>query len=418
MVITRAKKLLGIGPVSSTVAAVARPPEVELLLACLQIRPDPARIIALAALPGLNWDYLLQMTRRHKVMPLFYQRLKSCDLPSTVPAQPLQKLENQFNSNIVRNLLLNAELARLFKLFKANGIPLQTFKGPSLAQLAYDSLALRQFADLDLLVPPAFAIAACRLLQAHSYRPEFELQPPQLKAHIRLNYELAHYSLQEGVTVDLHWAVLPRRFSFSPDPALVWSHSQAVNLGSPHAGPVTTLANEELLLFLCGHCAKDNWSKLVALCDIANLVQNQSLDWARLSSQAQAGFLISRPMFLTALRLAHTLLGANLPPLILQELADDPVSRSLAAQVEAVFFNERKNLWAWFVTQNFYRKSMQRWRDKLWYWIDALFLPSPVDMAALPLPAWLYPLYYPLRMWSFGLKYSRLIAATLRRPKT
>ena len=49
-------------------------------------------------------------------------------------------------------MLLTSELIKIMKLLEENDIKAIAFKGPTLAQLAYGDVTLRQYVDLDLLV--------------------------------------------------------------------------------------------------------------------------------------------------------------------------------------------------------------------------------------------------------------------------
>jgi len=50
------------------------------------------------------------------------------------------------------NMLMTSELIMLMKLFEENNIEAIAFKGPTLSQMAYGNLTLRQYADLDILI--------------------------------------------------------------------------------------------------------------------------------------------------------------------------------------------------------------------------------------------------------------------------
>ena len=58
-------------------------------------------------------------------------------------------------TNSTRNLVLTAELLRLFNLFDQAEIPAISFKGPVLTQLLYGDFSLREFSDLDIVVREA-----------------------------------------------------------------------------------------------------------------------------------------------------------------------------------------------------------------------------------------------------------------------
>jgi hypothetical protein len=77
---------------------------------------------------------------------------------------------------------------------------------------------------------------------------------------------------------------------------------------------VRTLRAEDLLLVLSVHAAKHVWAQLSWLCDIAQLVNSQRLDWNAIQCEAKR-LGIERILSLNLL-LAHKLLGSPLPPAI------------------------------------------------------------------------------------------------------
>ena len=65
----------------------------------------------------------------------------------------MKQLRDRSESNAALNVLLTAEMVRLLELFEGNQIPAVPYKGPAIGVGVYRNLALRQFADLDILVP-------------------------------------------------------------------------------------------------------------------------------------------------------------------------------------------------------------------------------------------------------------------------
>jgi len=86
-----------------------------------------------------------------------------------VRRQGLAKLRTQWQLIILYNRHLTAELVRLMGLLKAAGVPAVTFKGPVLAAMAYGSIELRQFSDLDILVRQTDLPRVAEILTAERY---------------------------------------------------------------------------------------------------------------------------------------------------------------------------------------------------------------------------------------------------------
>src|ERR1043166_3434341 len=119
-------------------------PEQDLLLCCATTSLDDQRRARLRRLLAekINWQYLINLAERHRLMPLLHLHLQSA--PSgTAPDAQLKLLEDRFRNSLISNLLLTSELRSLLDLFEASGIRAIPFKGPTLAVAAYGDIGLR-----------------------------------------------------------------------------------------------------------------------------------------------------------------------------------------------------------------------------------------------------------------------------------
>jgi hypothetical protein len=109
-----------------------------------------------------------------RISSLLYRRLYSL-CPGKIPPTVLDYLRNGYLMRSARNLLLTTELLKILDLFDSEGIPAVPFKGPVLAAQLYEDAALREFNDIDILVPRQNAFKALRMLQYLGYPaiPEF-----------------------------------------------------------------------------------------------------------------------------------------------------------------------------------------------------------------------------------------------------
>src|SRR5262249_1183254 len=149
----------------------------------------------------------------------------------------------------------------IFRLFEAHGIPAIPFKGPTLAVIAYGDLALRQFADLDILIRKKDLPRAKEVLFAHGYQHKLTAAQETARYDSRFHRELMR-SDDRGM-VELHWALTGKHSPFPFD----FERLQA-RLIPVVCGGVTfqSFPPEELLLFLCVHGARHQWERLMWLC--------------------------------------------------------------------------------------------------------------------------------------------------------
>jgi len=163
-------------------------PELELLLVCARRHVDGEtahRARELAAQP-LDWDYLIQNSVRHGLLPLLYTNLKAA--AAAVPQDQLDRLRDLFQKNAVRSALFTGELLKILDLLESEKILAMPYKGPAMAVSLYGNPALRQFVDLDILVRKQDVWRCQELLISMGYEPHFKISQPQLPAFLRLGY--------------------------------------------------------------------------------------------------------------------------------------------------------------------------------------------------------------------------------------
>jgi hypothetical protein len=401
---------------SSEVAAGACR-EIRLLLCCARTQVDPATAERLKDLlrGDLDWKYLLQMAGHHGIVPLVYQGLHTT-CPEAVPPPVLKDLRNHFHARALRNQFLTAELLRLLSLLEAHGIAVLPFKGPVLAAAVYGDLALREFGDLDLFLRRRDVLRAKDLLGAQGYRLWNPCVPrtgdPEggcLQSWVRSPYRY-HLGLERPagqVVVELHWHFTAKGYSFPLDLEGLWERLVPVALAGR---TVLHLPAEELLLVLCGHGQKHGWSRLSWICDVAELLRRHpDLAWPRVLQQADR--LGGKRALGLGLYLAHDLLGTSLPPEVWQGVQADRRVPALAAQVREWLFAKAPGALCAMKWYAFHLRIRERLRDRVWYALrlaQSSLTPNRHDEALVPLPTFLYGLYYLLRPARLVMTYGNL----------
>ena len=362
-------------------------PEIELLVRCASPRQDDAESIRSLASKNLNWDRLLRLAGAHSLVPLLYWRLKGGGGdPTRIPPA----LETAFQKNALHSLRLTGELLQLQEAFRHEGIPLLPFKGPTLAMVAYSNLALRQFVDLDLLVPRPRALQARELLLAKGYSPYLQLSPKRDKAYLRAYYELMLSSPDGQTLVELHWAITPHYFAVPLETSPFWDRAEDVGIGGQR---VPTLGAEDLLLVLCIHGAKHCWASLGLIADVAWLISRRpNLQWEIVLERARA--IGSLRMVLLGLKLASGILKAPLPQWLIQITESDQVVRSLTHRVCSHLFSPPDRAGKILRSGIFHMRVRESWLDRLRYLHRLTFTPGVEDWQFAHLPsslAFLYP---------------------------
>lgn len=388
-------------------------PEVELFLCCARTSIDTptAERIQILLQQDIDWTYLIRSAANHGVIQLLYRNLNAT-CPDAVPKASLDQLRGFFYTNARHNLLLAGELLKLLNLFEVHGIPAIPFKGPTLATSVYGGLAFRQFRDLDILVREQDLLKVHDLLVSQKYQPVPDRQ---------LKWEALFVHEESGVNVDLHHRIVPQYFPSLLRFEHLWQCLESVSLAG---STVVNLSSEDLLIVLsvqvAKNCRDEEQDWLAKICDIAQLIRDQVLDWQQVLQRAHM-LNSERPVFL-GLVLASDLLGVTLPEDVVQRIQLEPVIELYAAQVRQQLFSEVDSPHDG-VFESFLRRSMM---DRspcrvsrggyLWYFLRLAVTPNEIDRKFLPLPTPLSLLYYLVRPTRLASKYGLMILKRLLGP--
>ncbi|MEB3338669.1 MAG: nucleotidyltransferase family protein, partial [Leptolyngbyaceae bacterium] len=141
--------------------------------------------------------------------------------------------------------------------------------------------------------------------------------------------------------------------------------------------------------------SKHYWLPLKFICDLAEVIRSHpNLNWEWILTQAEQ--LRTRRMVFLGLYLCWDLLDTSLPASIIKKIQSEDTVRSLASQVKQQLFSgviPKSNMFR----NNLYVKAMETLRDKMWFYFDYIITPTPWEWAVVPLPTWLFPLYYLIR---------------------
>jgi Uncharacterised nucleotidyltransferase len=380
--------------------------EAALVLCCATTAQTAARsALASEIAPRVrSWDSVIEIAKHHAVLPLV-NRYLSYECSSVMPADAMSKIRTQSQLVALYNRHLTAELVRLTGLLKAAGIAAIAFKGPVLAAMAYGSIDLRQFVDLDILVRQTDLPRIAEILTAERYLSPHTRREGLATGYFQ-EYEDAFFAAGRIGAIDVHWKITPRSFRFAPDEEFFWRRAQAVEL---EFGTVTAIAPEDLLLFICVHAAKHGWVQLGSICDVAETIRARpAIDLMAILDQATT--LGSRRIFLTGIYLAHELVGAPIPEDLVAIARNDRAVRALARRIALQLFNETShrdtNIDPWMVPL----RSIEGPRARIHYIVRRMLAPTMGDYELIPLPRPLFPLYWAIRPFRMAVQYGpRLI---------
>ena len=382
---------------------VARRREDELLLESVRRSVGRSDLVTINRLlgDGVDWSYMIRAATRHQVLPLLHRALIDAEKAGAV-ITPVARatVEQELDGRITRNRRLAAELVRLVRLGAHADLALLPFKGAVLACDVYGDLALRQFADVDLLVDPSQSAAADEFLRSLGYESRMDF-----------GWEAHFVHPQSGLCVDLHRGHLtPEDFPVPEFFTRLWARRAAVRIEGQR---IEAPSIDDVLMMLCIQVARDAWqgkTRLGKISDIAHVLKaGDRISWPRVLGEARAlriARVVEFGIHLTA-RIARISLPSAVTPRPHHGIV------TLVGQEERDLFHDLSARPSSAMQGHLFHFHLrERWRDKLHpyrsRWL-AVMRPSRRDREALPLPPALSWAYYVLRPLLLLRRYGRYL---------
>ena len=337
-------------------------PEVELLFLCAQASlssQEIARLVALAR-QSLAWDFFVEQALYHKIYPLVYHNLRTY-AGSITPPSVLDDLLPLFMKNSAANWRTEREVQRLLQHLQEQGIKVLLLKGLVLTQMLYQTSDLREFKDIDLLVPAAQIEAARTVLQ--------ELHYNALPAtETGINHE-SFMDSTRNFEIELHWTIGISYMPFDLDSEDYWASATQVALNGFSAH---TLSREDMLLMLCMHGARHRWHRLKWLVDISEFVkQSPTFDWDHALARAEA--LHMKRILLLNMWLIESLFQVTIPPVFCAHIEADKLLPFLGHYIRRWIFDQNnEGIWAQVKIATYVLLLRESWRYRLPYIISSV----------------------------------------------
>jgi len=333
----------------------------------------------------IDWDELLRQARHHSLLPLLTHRLLESTGGSLIPNELRDQVRGDFQSRLRCNFGLLEEMKRILATWQNHGIAAMPYKGPALAQQLWGSFALRECSDLDFLVRREDIALAAEVLAEIGYRPETQIPSWLGSALLRDASELQFRHMKSNLLLELQWAPAPRTLAISYDEEELWRNRISVSLAGL---TVTAPSPEDLLGLLVIHGWKHNWSKVIWVADVANLLDRYDLDWDRVRrSAAESGW---RRILSLGLEMARRVYRVDAPV---------PVDSGIAALAGEFEHNLRAAADSTYIH---WHRDMLRARDSLRQQAKQLanfvFTPGLAEYSAYELPRWAAPAYRFIRL--------------------
>ena len=345
-----------------------------------------------------NWERVLTKAHQHCLGPLLIEHVTRHN--PDVLNESLRKRFQDYQLESTRlNLLLTGELIKVLEALATESIEAVTFKGPTLALLAYGDRGLRQFTDVDILIKPKDFPRVNSLLASFGFRPEHTLTAGQQAALMRFD-SAQNFEQTNGAVLDVHWRLFERHWAVRFDSVQVWDRLTPMTVAGR---AVLTLSTEDLLLVLCVHGFTHGWDRLGWICDVAGLIARQEIDWEAVKQRAVKWGI--RRILLLGLLLAHEIADVELPPDILKMARDEGVLRKHADAVRENLLEDRSAI-RFTAGVGLQTGLREQFADKAGSVLNFAVTPRRYDLLFLSAPASLPYLYYLIRPIRMVAKYT------------
>jgi len=244
-----------------------------------------------------------------------------------IPSSFLDSLRVQQRAHLLSNLAMTAELFRVLELFRQSEIECVVVKGPVLSLRAYGEPAIRQYADLDLLLRQKDIPRAAEIVVDAAYDSRISAEA------IRGDKIPGEYHFRgqgSKIILELHTESTLRYF---PLPLPIEKYFDSKTSVSLDGRPVPALSAEHEFVLISVHGATHFWERLMWISDVAAMVHNHpELDWNLIQrSAAEVG---AERMVRVALLLAERCLGVAIPKEMKNEVQRDSACLRLVRQIE------------------------------------------------------------------------------------
>jgi len=380
--------------------------DLKFLIACCQTEPseDDKKFILSHLSQVTNyecpvgkypWATLITTAAQHGILPLVYKTLKK-RYADHLPEQLLVDLKSSYTQIAQRNILMSAELIRIVKLLENNDIKTLAFKGPTLAQMVFGDITLRQFGDLDFLIKKKDLQKVTKLFRDQGYKPLLELTKVQENTWYKYAKDMSFIHPKKGLHVEMHWLLLDNDYPLQVDLDAIWEQPQDVNLNGRQ---IQTFSTESLLIYLCIHGSKHLWERIGWVKDIDQMIRTQTIDWNRIIPELKkSGF--ERMVFL-GLYLSQKLFQTHLPDSIKEALQKEKNLPKLTCFVLSNW-EDPKNM---FLNTAAMLRLFPSVKMKILYLHKIILKPSNSEYRFIDLSKGFYWVYYFVRPYLLLKKY-------------
>lgn len=216
-----------------------------------------------------GWQALVGYAERHRVVPLFANRLRALGWMGgtavRVDADLQARLEKTVREAAFAELASLAELKRICACFGNHGIAPILLKGLALSRLCFEKIGWRTNHDIDLLIGPAELATCDRLLGEMDYvrvEPHPTLDASQTERWRRAHKDWVYIHRSRRTIVEIHYRLFDNELLCAE---VDLGQVEPLDLFGQHR--MFSLTGEPLRSYLALHGLLHSWSRLKWLID-------------------------------------------------------------------------------------------------------------------------------------------------------
>ncbi len=350
---------------------------------------------------------LIALANQHGVLPLVYKTLKKQLKNQTIQDLTfnIEDWQAAYRQIAQRNMLMSAELIRIMELLEENNIQALAFKGPTLAQMAYGDITLRQYGDLDILVDERDLKSTGKLFKSYHYIPDEDLAFLENKVLLNISSDLGFRHDKNYTYIELHWKLFRKKLFITLDSLNLKSNQTVVKIQGKE---IKTLQTNLLLVYLCAHGSKHMWERIEWIVDVDKLISNVgNIDWDTVWLYAKKMHSVNTLLLGLALceELFHTKLPSNIQQKIKKHNTIHLLKLHTLQLMNSTLKNQNSKTSSMFKKFNYHAKLYDSYADKVKYYFSTIFKITPDDVFNINLPQYLSFLYFIIRPFRLAKKY-------------
>lgn len=172
-------------------------------------------------------------------------------------------------------MMMTAELLKMVNLLEENSIEYISFKGPTLSQMAYDDITLRQYVDLDILIKEDDFDEVINILMKLNYKNKYDYSKAKEKIKELISDHM-FYNLSTGTVIEIHNKLFSSNFPLNIKDSDFINNKISMKINNKN---VFSFSKEYLLVYLCLHGSKHLFSRISWILDIHKFIENHDIDW-------------------------------------------------------------------------------------------------------------------------------------------